>query len=248
MTAIPAAPKHPKRAGTGAAAPSVTDYGEWIWLDIGNASASGDPDSIITSATYDEATGETTIVLAKASLQDPAWWAFEPVDADGNPVDLTKFGISVSILWETQPSAGGNTGIFVGMTEGDALTNWVSFGGVWDTAAKGPDLMYYATGVWSPSAASTADADGTLHLNLPPAYYDAASNRYEPMGGGHAFWMRNPSGDFEVDKVQYNTSSNKTLGTDPDNIRMVLIVTAGAIETIVPRIRYRVYPLIEELS
>ena len=233
-------------ADPNAPAAAVTDYSTWILLDVGDAAGSADTGSILTSSTTDSGTGETTFVIAGTGASDVAWWSFTPVDANGNTVDLTKFGVSFHVEWTTQPSAGSNISLLFVQTEGDALTNFHGFGTWWDTAAVGPDLVFYATSVWIASAATTTDADAITHVNLPAAVYDAASARYEPMGGGYVTWYRNP-GTFGADKIQGSTNTNKTLGTSAAGVKFAMVLGEGSsAETVIAKVYYRVYPLIEE--
>lgn len=225
---------------------SATDYSTWILLDVGDAAGSADTGAILTSATTDSGTGETTFVIAGTGASDVAWWSFTPVDADGNTVDLSQFGVSFHIDWTTQPSAGSNISLLFVQTVGDALTSFHGFGTWWDTTAAGPDLVFYATGSWIASAATTLDASGVTNVDLPAAIYDAANSRYEPMRGGSVTWFRNP-GTFGADKIAYSTNTNKTLGTDNSAIKFAMVLGEGSsAESVVAKVYYRVYPLIEE--
>ena len=236
-------------ADPAACAAAVTDYSTWNTLDVpGSATATSDTGAIMTSTTYNSGTNETTFTIGGTDALDVADWIFEPVDSDGTTIDLTQYDLIFHIVYSTQPSAGSNIALYAYQCEGTTRTNYYGYGCYWDTAAAGPDPVFFATGVWSPSAAMTLDAAAIQVVKIPAAMYDSGSSRYEPMGGGFLAWMRNP-GTWGVDGIKYATTTNKTLGTTSSNIKFGISIGEGSsAEAVVAKIYWRAVPTISETA
>jgi hypothetical protein len=235
-------------------AAGATDYSTWITLSPAAADYAVDAGSIITSTSTDS-NALTTIAIGGTSAGSVAAYAFEPVDSDGNTVDLTTHDLIFRVDWGAtggvQPSAGSDIGLAFGVlggtVPGTPANNWVTYGCHYD-ATGGPDLVYYAGTTWAFTGPTTADANAQLFVTSRAIQFDDASSRYEPWLGGEAAWFFEPSGStWGPQEIKGNVQTNKDLGTVAGALRILMFVIEGSsAETIKCKIQYRVVPTIQE--
>ena len=230
------------------AAPAAVDYSQWIRLDTNNAVASYDSGSILGTVTSDT-TGIEVQVTGTAAT-GTAWWVWNPVDAAGNSVLLTRFGLQVWCEWEghTQPPDGSDIGLSFGFTQGTAAPSaFNTYGVYYDTASTGPKLLQYANTTFNTSGNSTADAAAKSVVTAQPAFWDngATQQRFENRLGGSIVWLRAGTGGILYpDKIQLSSLNTVPLGSTASDIKIAMAVVEGAqAATFKAAIYYRVVPL-----
>ena len=222
---------------------TVNQLSDWITLDL-SAADHVEEDGGMTENTSTDATGTT--ITTPGGTGGYVAWIFEPVDANGDPVDLSENSLIFEFDWVTQPAAANDGGLFAGMTASpvlSAVNGYYGFGHIWDTAAKGPDGVYQSGATWSQSGAADAAADGISVVSVPQALWDTTSSRLEPMLGGSIVWAFTSGGVVGVDTLQGNTTTNKTLGVTSSNLMLYVCCYDGtAGDVIKAKIKYRIQP------
>ena len=98
---------------------TVNQLSDWITLDL-SAADHVEEDGGMTENTSTDSTGTT--ITTPGGTGGYVAWIFEPVDANGDSIDLSENSLIFEFDWVTQPADGNDGGLFAGMTASPVLS------------------------------------------------------------------------------------------------------------------------------